>query len=86
MSDVSSIGFIAALGFLFVVFCAFINGLINQLRNRKKQPKISVNKPIVNEKLDPEEEREERELSREDSEGDGLFLGDPLFPEEFEED
>jgi hypothetical protein len=56
MSDVSGIAYFAALGFLFVIFCAFIDGLVNRLRNRKKQPKTSVNKPIIHEKS--EEDRE----------------------------
>ena len=31
------------------------------------------------------DDKEDDELSREDSQGDGLFFDDPLFPEEFEE-
>jgi len=76
MSDLGSIGILAALGFLFVVFLASIKGLIEQLRNRNKQPKTSISESINSEK-------EDRELSREDSEFDGeILFDDPLFPPE----
>jgi flagellar biosynthesis/type III secretory pathway M-ring protein FliF/YscJ len=78
-SDISSIGILAALGFLFVVFLAFIKGVIDELKNRNKKPKTSVNKA-------KNEDTKDRELSREDSEGDGLFFGDPPIPPEFDED
>jgi hypothetical protein len=81
MSDVGTIGILAALGFCLVVLLAFIQGLIEQFRNRNKKPKTST-KPIVSN--ESEEDKEDRELSSEDSEGDGLFFGDPLFPPEFD--
>lgn len=81
MSDLSGIGYFAALGFLFVVFLAFIKDVIDQLRNRNKKPKTSVSKAISDDK-------EDAELSREDSEFDGeMLFDDPLFPpESFDDD
>jgi hypothetical protein len=80
MSDVGTIGILAALGFCLVVLLAFIQGLIEQFRNRNRKPKTST-KPIVSN--ESEEDKEDRELSREDSEGDGLMSeGDLLFPPE----
>ena len=78
MSDLSGIGYFAALVFLGSIFIAFLKGIIDLSKNRKKQPKTSVSEPIIN-----NESEEDRELSREDSEGDGVFLDDPLFPPDF---
>jgi flagellar biosynthesis/type III secretory pathway M-ring protein FliF/YscJ len=47
MSDLGSIGILAALLFLFAVFLAFIKNVIDELRNRNKQPKTSVKKAKV---------------------------------------
>jgi flagellar biosynthesis/type III secretory pathway M-ring protein FliF/YscJ len=81
MSDIGSIGFLAALGFLFVTFMAFVKGIIDQLRNRNKKPKTSTIKPKISN--ESEDDKEDRELSHEDSEGDSLMSeGDLLFPPE----
>jgi hypothetical protein len=79
LSDLSGIGYLAALVFLFAIFVAFVKDIINLSRKNKKQTKTSVSKPINGDK-------EDRKLNREDLEGDGLFFGNPLFPPEFEED
>jgi hypothetical protein len=78
MSDLGSIGILAALLYLFAIFCAFIKGSIEQMGKNKK-PKKGNSKPMVSDK-------EEQELSHEDSEGDGLFFDDPLFPPEFDDE
>jgi hypothetical protein len=75
MSDLGGIGILAALLYLFAIFCAFIKGSIEQMRKNKK-PKEGNSKPIVSDK-------EEQELSHEDSEFDGEILFDqPMFPSE----
>jgi len=57
-----------------------VKGVIEQLKNRKKQPKTITSKPIVSDK-------EEKELSHEDSEFDGeILFDDSLFPPEFDAD
>lgn len=75
MSDLAGIGILAALLYLFAIFCAFIKGSIEQMRKNKK-PKKGNSEPMVSDK-------EEQELSHENSEGDGLISeGDLFFPPE----
>jgi hypothetical protein len=78
-SDIGGIGILAALLYLFAILLAFLKGVFEQWRNRNKKPKTSTSKPIVCDK-------EDRELSHEDSEGDGLFFDVPLFPEDFDDE
>jgi len=61
--------------------------------NRARRAKIAAERRIKNlvrqsrpQKLSANNDQED-DLSREDSEGDGLFFGDPMFPpENFDED
>jgi hypothetical protein len=76
-------------GLGFLIFFSIFVGIVWALIRGKKQSKQTDSTPKINEKLDPEierEDREERELEREDSEGDGLMMGDPMFPEEFDDE
>jgi hypothetical protein len=65
VSDLGSIGILAALLYLFAIFCAFIKGSIEQMRKNKKLKKDN-SKLMVSDK-------EEQERSLEDSEGDLFF-------------
>jgi hypothetical protein len=60
-------------------FCGFCISYAQVSVKPQKTTENSVSEPKISDK-------EDRELSREDSEGDGLFFDDPLFPEEFEDE
>ena len=70
-------------GFGILIFLSFFVGFVlAMLRlalNRNKQPKTTISQPIIS------NESEENRETEEDSQGDGLFLDDPLFPEEFDD-
>jgi len=72
-------------GLGILVFFTFIAGtlwfIIGEFKNRKKKPKTSI-LPISEAISD---DSEDRELNLEDSEGDGLFFDEPLFPPELDD-
>lgn len=57
---------------LIVAFCVIAGIIHGILKTRNKQPILTDNEPINEDLI-------------EDSEGDGLFFSEPLFPPEFED-
>jgi flagellar biosynthesis/type III secretory pathway M-ring protein FliF/YscJ len=76
MSGIGAIGILAAIGFLFAVFLAFIKGVIEQLRTHNKKPKKPDSKP----KLSNNSETK----NSEDSEHDVTY-GEDSFEQEDDE-
>lgn len=64
MSDLSGIGYLAALIFLGAIFLAAIKGLIDQSKNSKKQPKTE---PTVSSNSETKKEPEHDVTYGEDS-------------------
>jgi hypothetical protein len=62
VSDLSGIGYLVALLYLFVIFLAFLKGVIEQWRNRNKKPKTSVSKLIFSKSIINNESEEKREI------------------------
>ena len=73
MSSSDGFGILVSLSIIVGVILATIRAIIN----RNKPQETTVAQPKINDK--------DNELNKEDSEGDGLFLGDPMFPEEFDD-